>query len=212
MTVLDRLKDAVGPKGFSEDPAEIAPHLEEWRSKYRGHTTLLLKPATTAEVSAALRICNETGTPVVTQGGPWAAALHAGWRGATAGILRRGVAVYRDLGGEPGRLVWALGPAILRCHFEVGEEVLAAARRDPAWREDLAEPGPRGRPHLDLHGFLRAQALDLGLDAALDGSVPRCTLCEPALLNSFRGGAATARQWGWIRLQPTPPVDPLEHP
>jgi len=147
-----------------------------------------------------------------TPGGPWAAALHAGWRGATAGILRRGVAVYRDLGGEPGRLVWALGPAILRCHFEVGEEVLAAARRDPAWREDLAEPGPRGRPHLDLHGFLRAQALDLGLDAALDGSVPRCTLCEPALLNSFRGGAATARQWGWIRLQPTPPVDPLEHP
>ncbi|HVV28348.1 MAG TPA: FAD-binding oxidoreductase [Rhizomicrobium sp.] len=64
-----RLKEAVGPGGFSEDPAEIAPHLEEWRSKYRGHTPLLLKPAATAEVSAILAICNETGTPLVTQGG-----------------------------------------------------------------------------------------------------------------------------------------------
>jgi FAD/FMN-containing dehydrogenase len=67
--VLDRLKEAVGAKGFSEDPAEIAPHLEEWRGKYKGHTPLLLKPATVAEVSAIMRHCFETGTPVVTQGG-----------------------------------------------------------------------------------------------------------------------------------------------
>jgi FAD/FMN-containing dehydrogenase len=69
MTALDRLKDAVGAQGFSEDPAELAPHLEEWRSKYKGRTPLLLKPATTAEVSAVLRICQETETKLVTQGG-----------------------------------------------------------------------------------------------------------------------------------------------
>ncbi|MDE2630828.1 MAG: FAD-binding oxidoreductase, partial [Alphaproteobacteria bacterium] len=64
-----RLKAAVGPKGFTEDQAEIAPHLEEWRSKYKGRAALLLKPATTAEVSAILSICNETTTPVVPQAG-----------------------------------------------------------------------------------------------------------------------------------------------
>ena len=64
-----RLKAAVGLKGFTEDPAEIAPHLEEWRSKYKGRATLMLRPATTAEVSAILAICNETGTPVVPQAG-----------------------------------------------------------------------------------------------------------------------------------------------
>src|SRR6185312_9782209 len=68
-SVGGRLKDAVGASGFSEDPAEIAPHLEEWRSKYRGASPLLLKPATTAEVSAILAICHETGTKIVTQGG-----------------------------------------------------------------------------------------------------------------------------------------------
>jgi FAD/FMN-containing dehydrogenase len=67
--VLARLMDAVGAKGFSTDAGEIAPYLEEWRSKYHGHSPLLLKPATTAEVSAILAICNETGTPLVTQGG-----------------------------------------------------------------------------------------------------------------------------------------------
>ena len=57
---IARLKDAAGPNGLSEDPAEIAPHLEEWRSKYQGRSPLLLKPATTAQVSAILAICNET--------------------------------------------------------------------------------------------------------------------------------------------------------
>ena len=67
--VAARLKAAVGPKGFTEDPAEIAPHLEEWRSKYKGRATLMLLPATTAAVSAILTICNESGTPVVPQAG-----------------------------------------------------------------------------------------------------------------------------------------------
>lgn len=66
---LSRLKDAVGPKGFSEDQREIAPHVEEWRGSYKGSTPLLLKPATTEEVSRILTICNETSTPVVPQGG-----------------------------------------------------------------------------------------------------------------------------------------------
>ncbi len=64
-----RLKRAAGANGFSEDPAEIAPHLEEWRSKYKGKSPLLLKPATTHEVSAILAICNDTNTAVVPQGG-----------------------------------------------------------------------------------------------------------------------------------------------
>ena len=67
--VLAQLKDVVGAKGFSEDPHEIAPHLEEWRGKYQGNSPLLLKPATTQQVSRILAICNETATPVVPQGG-----------------------------------------------------------------------------------------------------------------------------------------------
>ena len=64
-----KLKAAVGKKGFTEDASEIAPHLEEWRSKYQGKSSLLLKPATCEEVAAILAICHETLTPIVPQGG-----------------------------------------------------------------------------------------------------------------------------------------------
>jgi len=144
----------------------------------------------------------------LADGTPWVAALHAGWRGATGhgdpepggGILRRGVAKYRALGGHPRDLAWAFGPAIQVCHFEVGPEVIEAARQDPAWREDLQTTGSSGKAHLDLHGFLRAQALDLGLDLDKDGSVRLCTMCRPDLLYSYRRGDTTGRQWGWIEI------------
>jgi len=141
-------------------------------------------------------------------GGPWAAALHAGWRGAVGGggtgqepgILRKAVALFEGLGGKPSDLFWALGPSIQACHFEVGPEVIEAARKDLAWNEDLARIGPGGRPHLDLHGFLRAQALQMGLEKSRDGSISRCTCCEPEWFYSFRRGDKEGRQWGWIEL------------
>lgn len=148
-------------------------------------------------------------TPILLAGPigarPWVATLHAGWRGAVGaqdapGILRTALAIFQDLGGKPADLVWALGPALQACHFEVGEEVIEAARRDPAWHEDLAKPGPRGKSHLDLAAFLKAQAMDLGLDPTKDGSVSRCTLCERESFYSYRGGDLKARQWGWIQI------------
>jgi FAD/FMN-containing dehydrogenase len=66
---MARLKQAVGEKGFTEDPSEIAPHLKEWRGKYKGHSGLMLKPATTQEVAAIAAICQETRTALVPQGG-----------------------------------------------------------------------------------------------------------------------------------------------
>jgi polyphenol oxidase len=144
----------------------------------------------------------------LAHGTPWVAALHAGWRSAVGGegtgdmlgILRVCVSLFRRIGGNPGDLVWALGPSIQKCHFEVGEEVISAARKDPAWREDLRQTGPRGRSHLDLQGFLRAQALDLGLDPAKDGSLNHCTVCEPDLLWSYRRDDMDGHQWGWIEI------------
>jgi FAD/FMN-containing dehydrogenase len=67
--ITNRLKTIVGEKGFTEDPKEIAPHLEEWRGKYHGRTTLMLKPASTAEIAAIMAVCFESGTAIVPQGG-----------------------------------------------------------------------------------------------------------------------------------------------
>lgn len=66
---LQRLKAAAGQNGFSEDPEVIAPHLTEWRERYRGATPLLLKPDTTQAIGQIVAICDETRTAIVPQGG-----------------------------------------------------------------------------------------------------------------------------------------------
>ncbi|MFZ1989026.1 MAG: FAD-binding oxidoreductase [Alphaproteobacteria bacterium] len=68
-SVLKRIEAAVGPKGATRDAAEIAPHLVEWRDRYQGETPLLVRPVSTEEVAAVVKICAETKTPIVPQGG-----------------------------------------------------------------------------------------------------------------------------------------------
>ncbi len=67
--VLERLKAAAGTGGWTEDAGEIAPHLVEWRDRFKGATALMLKPATTAAVAAIVRVAAETRTALVPQGG-----------------------------------------------------------------------------------------------------------------------------------------------
>ena len=66
---LQRLKDAAGQGGWTQDQADIAPHLTEWRERYHGATSLLLKPASVAAIAEIVRICAETKTAIVPQGG-----------------------------------------------------------------------------------------------------------------------------------------------
>ena len=66
---LAALKDALGPGGWTEDPAEIGPSLTEWRGRWSGATPLMLLPRSTDEVARAVRVCAEHRIPVVTQGG-----------------------------------------------------------------------------------------------------------------------------------------------
>jgi D-lactate dehydrogenase (cytochrome) len=67
--VFDRLKDIVGPRGYLDAPADIAPHLVEMRGLYHGATSLVLRPADTGEVAAIVGICAEARLPIVPQGG-----------------------------------------------------------------------------------------------------------------------------------------------
>lgn len=66
---LDRLMEAAGRGGFTQDPTVMATHLREWRDRFFGQTPILLRPDTTAAVSRIVAICNETRTPIVPQGG-----------------------------------------------------------------------------------------------------------------------------------------------
>src|SRR5262245_19097619 len=67
--VLARLAQIVGTRNAITDPAAQEAYLVEERNLYRGHTPLVLRPGSLAEVAAILRLANETATPIVPQGG-----------------------------------------------------------------------------------------------------------------------------------------------
>jgi FAD/FMN-containing dehydrogenase len=48
---------------------DMAPYLREWRHLFHGKATCVVRPASTAEVSAIMKLSDRLGVPVVPQGG-----------------------------------------------------------------------------------------------------------------------------------------------
>ncbi|ANN79472.1 FAD-binding oxidoreductase [Bordetella flabilis] len=67
--LIRRLGHVVGDAGLVLGEAEQAPYVEDWLRKWRGRTPVVVRPRNTTEVSAVMRLCRQTGTPVVPQGG-----------------------------------------------------------------------------------------------------------------------------------------------
>ena len=66
---LDRIKDVVGEKGWSDDLNDHVPYVNAFRGGWEGKTALLVRPASTHEVSEVMTICADAKMPVVPQGG-----------------------------------------------------------------------------------------------------------------------------------------------
>jgi D-lactate dehydrogenase (cytochrome) len=67
--VLARFAAIVGAKNTITDPQDQEGFLVEGRGLYRGHTPMILRPGSTAEVAAILKLASETSTAIVPQGG-----------------------------------------------------------------------------------------------------------------------------------------------
>ena len=134
------------------------------------------------------------------------AAVHAGWRGAVAGIVPKTVALLVSrFGVTVERLRMAIGPSAGPCCYEVDEPVLSRLREVfPEWR-DVVEPVGTERARLDLRAFVRRQGLADGLQAERIVTVNACTICHPDLFFSYRReGVVKATMVNGIALLPQP--------
>lgn len=116
------------------------------------------------------------------------AAVHAGWRGTADSILAHAVERLRDeYGARPANLIAAIGPAALRCCYEVGPEVVEVFNtRLPEDAGALFTPTRAGHALVDLHEANRRQLLRAGLSPANIHAAPLCTMCRTDLFFSYR--------------------------
>src|SRR5207237_10751910 len=66
--LIARFRNIVGDKYAVTDAADIAPYLTEERDLYHGRSPLVLRPGSTAEVSAICKLASEHRIALLPQG------------------------------------------------------------------------------------------------------------------------------------------------
>jgi YfiH family protein len=127
-------------------------------------------------------------------------AVHAGWRGTAAGILKNTLeAMLGRYAGSPGSVLVAIGPAVGGCCYEVGPEVADAVERATGPGGYCTKKGDKY--HLALASANRQQALSLGIPDENIWVSPECTSCSPDKFFSYRfSKGSTGRQGGFIGI------------
>jgi YfiH family protein len=123
------------------------------------------------------------------------AAVHAGWRGTRAGILRKSLDALIESGAlDPKSALVAFGPCLRRESLEVGPEV--ASQLDPRFVSRA-----RGKIFFDMPADNLDQALSRGIPRENIRDGDYCTMSEPRRYFSYRrDGPASGRMAAFISL------------
>jgi polyphenol oxidase len=145
----------------------------------------------TRETGILLGIQSADCVPVLLadSGGPWIAAVHAGWRGTAARILDAVLDRLEEEGVPASRLVAGIGPCISRDRYEVGPEVveeLSRAHDDVAVPLCAVRPGHGDRTFLDVAAYNKAVLMRRGLASGRILDAALCTAERPDLFPSYR--------------------------
>ena len=112
------------------------------------------------------------------------AVIHAGWRGAAAGIVERTLEQMAELGAPPERLHAAIGPCIGANAYQVGADMRAQVCAQSPDASPYFAPAEIGHYRFDLSGFLAMRLARAKLRSCT--ASPLCTHSSPALLFSYR--------------------------
>ncbi|MDE5969492.1 MAG: peptidoglycan editing factor PgeF [Muribaculaceae bacterium] len=108
------------------------------------------------------------------------AAIHAGWRGAVAGIAVNALKKMVEIGAKVENVKGYFGPSIGECCFEVGEEVASCFPEEFVTRQEGENP------HVNLSGFVKRQLENEGVKAETLILNDNCTRCNQSRYFSAR--------------------------
>lgn len=122
------------------------------------------------------------------------ALVHAGWRGALAGIAGKTVArLQSEFGSVPEQILVGIGPCLSVENLEIGPEVAAQIESFDA--DAVISGWPK--PHLDLRGLI---GRDLGRAGVLESNIETMAECpkDDARFFSHRGQNGAAGRFGTV--------------
>ena len=126
-----------------------------------------------------------------------ACVVHSGWRGTKAEIVKKAVKkLIEKHGSRPENLLTAIGPAIGKCHFEVGENV---------YDEFVSSFGNNfceirnGKYYIDLKATVKNQLAEMGIPESNIAVSDLCTYCNNELYSYRREGAKAGRMAAFIK-------------
>lgn len=69
MMLLHALRNVVGDRHVLTDPEVRAPYERDWTGRFGAPARAVVRPASTSEIAAVLRVCTDHEVPVIPQGG-----------------------------------------------------------------------------------------------------------------------------------------------
>lgn len=141
----------------------------------------------------------DTGAGVV-------AAVHAGWRGAVAGVIEATIDAMIRLGAHPASTAAAIGPCIRQESYEVGADLRDSVLRHDTTGDRFFAPGRHAdRWQFDLPGYCTARLAAAGVHAV--SVVDADTAADAFTFFSYRrrtlgGGGPIGHQISIIALDP----------
>lgn len=127
-------------------------------------------------------------------------AVHAGWRGTAAEILKKTIEAMGDrFSSSPSDIIIAIGPGIRWCCYGVGHEVIDAVTKATGESDYFKITGEKYR--LDLPAANRYQAISAGVLPEHIWLSDECTFCQNEKFYSYRfAKGPTGRQGGFIGI------------
>ena len=120
------------------------------------------------------------------------AISHAGWRGTAQKISVLTVKqLIKDFSSEPENIIVAIGPAISKCCYDVGEEVYEKLKSTVSLYAELFEER-QGKLFVDLKGINAQQLREIGVEKI--DICPYCTVCNNEFFFSYRKENATTNR------------------
>lgn len=116
------------------------------------------------------------------------ALLHAGWKGLDKQIITEAIGIIKSAGGNPKKIIAAIGPSIGPCHFIVPEErAMRFIDRAPEAIKDLGITNEFGKNYsLNLKLIARKELEAVGVDPENIETHPDCTTCYSDKYFSYR--------------------------